>query len=71
MSKLPVKLFFFFTVIGRLPNIIFASLAGAGTVNVSISGWIVIAFISIIVIYISYRYGDRIEKALYSKFKFE
>ena len=71
LSKLPAKAFFLFTVIGRLPNIIFASLAGAGTVYVSAGGWIVIGILSAAAIYLSFRYGDKIEKRLYSKFHFE
>lgn len=67
LSKMPCKLFLIYTVIGRLPGIIFSSLAGAGAISLTASGWIIVGVLSAIVIYISIRYGKKIEETLYSK----
>lgn len=71
LSKLPFKLFLMYTIIGRLPGIIFTSFAGAGTVCLTVGGWIIVGVLSVIAIYVSIRYGEKIEEALCSKIHFE
>lgn len=71
LSKLPLKLFLMYTIIGRLPGIIFTSFAGAGTVCLTVGGWIIVGVLSVIAIYVSIRYGEKIEEVLRSKIHFE
>lgn len=71
LSKIPVKLFLIFAIIGRSPSIVFASIAGAGIVKLSAGAWGVIATISLIAITLSIRYSKNIEEWLYSRVDFE
>lgn len=71
LSKLPSKLFLILVIIGRPPGIIFASLAGAGIINLPPYAWIIIAAASLFAIVISIRYSKFIEEWIYSRLNLE
>lgn len=71
ISKIDFRLFMILTVLGRLPNIVFASLVGAGMISFSLVTWIIIVVLSAILLLVLFRYKNNIESWLYNKLGFQ
>ncbi len=71
ISNINFKLFLILTVIGRLPNIVFASLVGSGIFSFSLITWIIIGVISGVLFLLLFRYKNEIEGWLNSRLRLE
>lgn len=69
MTAISFPLFTLLVVIGRLPGMLVANLAGSGLINLTIWQWGIVAVICIGLAAVVFRYRDRIEDFLYARFK--
>lgn len=69
LSSLPFPLFTVMVILGRMPGMLFASLAGAGLIDLSLYQWMIIAALSMVIIFIAIKYNKRIEDFLHQKLK--
>lgn len=71
LSNMNFRLFLILTIFGRLPNIVFASLIGSGVISFSLITWIIIGVVSAILLFLLFRYKNKIENWLYNRLGFE
>ncbi|GCE46407.1 putative membrane protein YdjX (TVP38/TMEM64 family) [Thermosporothrix hazakensis] len=69
LSAMPASIFFLFLLIGRLPGTFLTTLVGAGVLQLSLVEWIVVGVISLLVIVVIFKYGDRFEEWMGRKIK--
>jgi len=62
VSNIKFGLFIILVIVGRSPSILLTSFIGAGVLQLQIWQWISIAVISIILIGLSFKYGDVVER---------
>lgn len=61
LSSLPFPVFILLIVVGRLPGMLVASLAGAGVLIFSLTQWVLIGIASLVAIYFIIRYRTALE----------
>ncbi len=69
ISTLTFGTFILFVILARLPGVYVSVFIGSGSLNLPVWSWILIAAISLSLIYFSARYGDKIEDAILTKIK--
>ncbi|MBN2853785.1 MAG: TVP38/TMEM64 family protein [Clostridia bacterium] len=62
ISKIKFGLFILLVVIGRSPGILLTSYIGAGVIKLVLWQWIVIAVISLTLIVLSFKFGNKVEE---------
>ena len=62
LSPMSIGSFVFLLLVFRTPGILVASLTGAGLINLSLRGWMVIGTLTIIMLYVAWTKGDRIQR---------
>lgn len=67
LSTLPVVVFLALLIIGRLPGVFVSTLTGAGIIKFSAGKWGLIAFFSLMLLFIVVVYGNRITDWLHKK----
>lgn len=61
--------FLLFVIFARLPGVLVSVYIGSGSLNLPVWAWIVLGIVTAILIYVSARYGDKIEHVLLTKLK--
>jgi Uncharacterized conserved protein len=69
LSQLPFTTFLLLITAGRLPGTITSVLVGSGALKLNMIQWIIVAAVSAVVLFVSIRYGSKIEDWLYRKLK--
>jgi len=69
MTAIPFPLFLLLVVLGRLPGMLVANLAGSGLISLTIWQWAIVALICIGLAVLLFRHRDRVEDFLYTRFK--
>jgi uncharacterized membrane protein YdjX (TVP38/TMEM64 family) len=69
LTSITYPIFIVLVLGGRSIGMIFASLTGSGTINIEWWGWAIIISISGIFIFLTFKYGDKIEAWLLLKMK--
>ncbi|MCR1899457.1 VTT domain-containing protein [Irregularibacter muris] len=65
ISPMPIAVFLFLVVIGRLPGMFVSTLVGSGALTLSLPIWIAVGMLSIMTIYLSMKYNEKIEHFVY------
>jgi len=61
VSKIKFGLFIILVIVGRTPSILLTSYIGAGIIKLFLWQWIVIGIISLFIIILSIKYGEKVE----------
>lgn len=69
ISSLSYGTFLLFVIFARLPGVYVSVFIGNGTLKLPVWAWIIIGVFSLALVYVSARYGDKIQDAFLSKMK--
>ena len=64
LSPMCIRSFAFLLLVFRTPGILVATLTGAGLINLSVRGWVIVGALTVVLLYLGWTKGDKLQERL-------